>query len=360
MNSHLSLVASNHTQSAMSSAATSSALTMPAPEPPESQLDANRLRIVPSEPVASTVERRWRLLSESELLALPDPEWTMAGLIPEQSLVVLYGPPGVGKTFLALDWAKCIAAEYAWQGRAVKGGRTLLVAAEGGRALKLRIAAWNERHATQGGASFHSLVGSVDLRKSNEVRQFLAAVEALGPLALVVFDTLSRSMPGGDENAQKDMSLVVQAADRIREATGGVVVFCHHTRKSDDEMRGSSVLPGASDSMFKLVGRGRSTLTLSCVKQKDADPAGDIPLRLARVSGSLVVEADPTRSPYDVRVLAALQQHPGAGFRALHQVIKGNQGKLREELARLEAGGQLVNRGAEQNHAWYLPGEVPS
>src|SRR4029079_9871616 len=66
--------------------------------------------------------RRLRLLTDEELDDLPKPEWLVDGALPARSLILLFGDTGVGKSFLALDWAASIATGTAWHGRPVKQG----------------------------------------------------------------------------------------------------------------------------------------------------------------------------------------------------------------------------------------------
>ncbi len=66
---------------------------------------------------ASRKTDRFRLYSIEELEELPDPDWLIDGIMPEGALVELYGPHGVGKSFLALDWALSLAAGIQWPGR---------------------------------------------------------------------------------------------------------------------------------------------------------------------------------------------------------------------------------------------------
>ena len=56
-----------------------------------------------------------------EILSLPDPEWLIENLLIKGNLAVLFGPPGVGKSFLALSWSLAVASEKPWLGREVKG-----------------------------------------------------------------------------------------------------------------------------------------------------------------------------------------------------------------------------------------------
>ncbi len=61
----------------------------------------------------------------TDILRLPDPVWAIDKLLAKSSFAVLYGAPGVGKSFLALSWAFAVAAEKPWQDRKVNGGPVL-------------------------------------------------------------------------------------------------------------------------------------------------------------------------------------------------------------------------------------------
>ena len=77
----------------------------------------------------------------TDILSLPDPEWLITDLLVKGSFAVIFGPPGVGKSFLALSWAFAVAAAKPWHGRNVNGGPVVYIAAEGGGGLKPRIRA---------------------------------------------------------------------------------------------------------------------------------------------------------------------------------------------------------------------------
>jgi RecA-family ATPase len=60
---------------------------------------------------------------------------------------------------------------------------------------------------------------------------------------MVIIDTFARCAVGFDENAAKDMGLVIDAATRLRDCTdNGVVVIVHHTGKDGKTILGSSAL----------------------------------------------------------------------------------------------------------------------
>src|SRR4051794_34088369 len=63
---------------------------------------------VPTE--ATAFPSRWQLLDDVEVMALPDPEYLVEGMLPRRSCGVLYGPPGGAKTTLIAKLATAIAA----------------------------------------------------------------------------------------------------------------------------------------------------------------------------------------------------------------------------------------------------------
>src|SRR6266853_2096427 len=234
---------------------------------------------------------RFRLYSPEDLLALPPPSWLLEKHIPENAFAVLYGPPGSGKSFVALGWALAIASRRPWLGCTTNRGPVIYVAAEGGSGLGQRVQTHLDAHELAGPVDIRFVCDPVNLLQSDEVTALLSDVDAALPEhpALFVFDTLARAMSGGDENSARDVGLVVAAADRIRNATNAAVLFVHHTGKDGLVERGSSALRGAADAMFSLTSAdGR--LTLECTKAKDWISTETRRLRLASVGASCVVE----------------------------------------------------------------------
>ena len=76
-----------------------------------------------------------------------------------------------------------------------------------------------------GGAHRHLLVHREGpLHRVAPQCKLLATVQAIadevGPIAAVFVDTVSRVLPGAEENLQKDMTLFVKACDAVRERFG--------------------------------------------------------------------------------------------------------------------------------------------
>lgn len=231
-------------------------------------------------------EKRPRLywIPSSEAIArsleqLADP--LVEGLIDQQSLAVIYGASNSGKTFVTLDIAYHIAAGRPWQGRETAKGLVAYVAAEGGRGIYKRLAALDRRYAWED-VAFALIPCPIDLLNSRtDTKDLIALIEDAAARfgrepRLIVIDTLSRALAGGDENASTDMGGFIKNVDRIREATKATMCVVHHTGKDAARgARGWSGLRGAIDTEIEIVD---SVIKVS--KQRDLDPIADLRFKL--------------------------------------------------------------------------------
>jgi len=65
--------------------------------------------------------RRLRLTRADQIEMRP-PDWLLRGMLERDTLALIFGDPGCGKSFLAIDWASRIATGTPWRGHAVQGG----------------------------------------------------------------------------------------------------------------------------------------------------------------------------------------------------------------------------------------------
>lgn len=218
------------------------------------------------------------VLNINALFNRPDPKFLIDRHIPEAGVGFLYGDPGTGKSFIALDWALHLAFDRPdWYGDAIhrkEKGCVIYMAGEGASGFKTRVAAWMQHHGITDADSgrFGLIPASVNLMSADDVAALCATLQqsVRSPVAGVVVDTVSRSMPGADENTQKEMTMFVKACDVIRDKFNCMVLGVHHASKQGT-MRGSTVLTGAGDFVFKLERKkGASVGYLQCEKQKDA------------------------------------------------------------------------------------------
>lgn len=220
----------------------------------------------------------FEVLTIDQLFTRPDPVFLLDRHIPEKSVGFLYGDPGTGKSFIALDWALTMAFEKPdWFGDQInhkENGCVIYIAGEGASGFKSRVAAWQHRRGVSGDQKgrFGLIHQSVDFMSDEDMKRLLATIRKVvrSPVSMIVVDTVSRALPGTDENLQKEMSLFVKTCDVVRDAFDCAVLGVHHAGKNGD-MRGSTVLRGAGDFIFKLERkRGASIGRLICEKQKDA------------------------------------------------------------------------------------------
>lgn len=208
------------------------------------------------------------------------------GLLERGAMSVVYGESNSGKTFFALDVTLHIALAQDWHGRRVQGGAVVYVAAEGGGAIRKRLAAFRKHHGLDGREIPFALVPCpVNLLNPNAdttpLIELIASVErATGAAPVcVVIDTLSRALGGGNENAPDDMGAFVRNVDRIRSATGAHLLIVHHSGKDKAKgARGHSSLRAATDTEIEIADQiARAT------KQRDMEAGRPIGFELVPV-----------------------------------------------------------------------------
>lgn len=184
--------------------------------------------------------------------------YVIKGVLSAGAMSVIYGPSNSGKTFFALDMAFAISTGSPWRGLRIKQAAVLYLAAEGGRGVLNRIAALKSEYGVLDvplalkRAGLDLLHDQADLQ---HIADLAAEVQARKPEAglLIVIDTLSRIMAGGDENSAADMTALIRNIDAIRDATGAHIMLVHHTGKDAARgARGHSSLRAAADTEIEV------------------------------------------------------------------------------------------------------------
>jgi hypothetical protein len=192
------------------------------------------------------------------------------GLLDQGALSVCYGESNVGKTFVVMDIAFAVAAGLPWGGMRTTKLAVVYIAAEGGAGARKRSKALVVKYGCAAqSAAFFLLPSSVNLlRVDADLKPLIRTIKQLGvDVGLVVVDTLSRAMSGGDENALTDMGAMVKHLDAIRAETGAHVMAVHHSGKDRAKgARGHSLLRAATDTEIEI-SEGQITVQ----KQRDMD-----------------------------------------------------------------------------------------
>ena len=229
---------------------------------------------------------RLELMHISDMAERPLSEELVPGLL-DTGLVIAIAEPAAGKTFLGIHVGVHVAAGLKWRGRAVTQGPVVYCIAEGVSFFTYRITtAFDQLGVRAKDHPFYVLPHSINLRSGDDGQvtpEIAALCEAIGELGiaprLIVFDTLNRFMPGGDENKQADASALVRGCEYLQQNFGGTVMMMHHLRKGGDVARGSTVFTGAADQViFAKKGKGGLVdapvlwTTEGAGKRKDRDP----------------------------------------------------------------------------------------
>jgi hypothetical protein len=189
----------------------------------------------------------------------PRKEWLVKDFLGAAEMSCKFGMPGSAKSVLAGDLAAHVAAGLPWFGRQALSGSVLYLAFE--RPAE-KIIFFAEKWAKQTG---------YDPR-------------------LIIFDTVSRALFGGDENSPCDMGRLVTHVQLIQDRTGAHVQALHHVPMGvPTRMRGHGCLLGACDTTISLERLDDSIRTATTDKNNDG-PTGE---RLAFFLKSVELYRDP-------------------------------------------------------------------
>lgn len=188
------------------------------------------------------------------------------GMLCDNSVAFIYGPPGCGKTFLAIHLLCCAAMGRRAFNLDVAQRNALYVGLEGEASIKARIAAWMAQNNVNKNP-IHYALGSMNLINSEAQDELIEIMRERG-IKFVAIDTLSMAATGIDENSAEQMTLVVNALHNIKRETGACVVAVAHTGKNERAgIRGHSSQRGNTDTIIEI-----ETLNAKARKGKRGEP----------------------------------------------------------------------------------------
>ena len=175
-----------------------------------------------------------------------------------QQMTVIYGQSNVGKSFFTLDLAYHIAAGRDWHGNKVRQGTVLYLAGEGGQGFLARMRAVQDHYGDKNvplairPSPINMLDPNADLPKLFDLIDIVK--EKHGKIELIIIDTLSRAMAGGNENAPEAMTSYISCSDSLAIHGQCSVLTVHHSGKAGNEAgaRGHSSLRAATSTEIEL------------------------------------------------------------------------------------------------------------
>ena len=222
-----------------------------------------------------------------------DTEYLVKAWITRSAISVVYGPPNVGKSFLALDIAHAVAKGRRWASCRVRRAPVVYITLEGGAQFDQRVKALDN-------PEFWVLKVPVNFMDKRHDPTFLAEMlEALarthGPIGLIIVDTLARAMAGGDENSSQDMGKLIASVEHLRDKTGAHVMLIHHAGKNAAQgARGHSSLRAAIDTEIELTkGETDGLSEAVATKQRDMAAGRRFVYRLNEVELGRDTDGDP-------------------------------------------------------------------
>lgn len=199
-----------------------------------------------------------------------------------EAMVITYGESESGKTHIVLSQAFAIAAGTPWADHAVRQGLVVYVAAEGGLGIRKRVAAWTRKF---GDVPFALVPCPIDMLSAQGDTKALielvkaAEVETGHTCVMIVIDTLSRAIAGGNENAPETMGAFVMHCDRLRTATKATIHIVHHSGKNKAAgARGHSLLRAATDTEIEV-----TPGFIAATKQRDMEHPRKLGFRLEEI-----------------------------------------------------------------------------
>jgi hypothetical protein len=207
-----------------------------------------------------------------------DQPWLIYKTLPQTGVALLTGPPQGGKTFLALELARCVATgkEFFTVAPDVIGGTVLLYAGTEGSGLSERLAALEEPKRLPISALVIGGLGAPDAMETlkAELRTKMADMQEKHgvPVRLLVLETLSASGLIKDENSNSEAAEAFVKLAALGRALGVLVLVTHHPGKNGSAERGASAIRGSADYMLEVRRDGDKTSVrdLELVKARNA------------------------------------------------------------------------------------------
>jgi RecA-family ATPase len=243
------------------------------------------------------VLRDWQMRRDAK-----PPEMLIDGLLPDAGTALLYAPRSSYKSFVALDVAVAVATGRPTFGkrRVRRSGPVVYFAGEGVIALeKQRLAALCQHAGIPDSASLplYTVAGVPLAREPDEASAVVEAIrqKTFEP-ALIVIDTLARSMGGLNENDAGDAGKFLEMAEAIAAEFHCLVLTVAHEGKDETRgTRGSSAFEAGVDCVWRAQADEKSlTVHLRNEKEKDGESGNSIYLQGCTVAvpgaprGSLV------------------------------------------------------------------------
>ncbi len=174
-------------------------------------------------------------------------EWIVDRLIPKDSITLLFGKGGIGKTWLSMDMARSIASGTPFLGLSTVKTPVIFVDFEN------PLAVLNTRTQKLGEADgvFFWRANNDNIKAPKLDKKDYELYKQLPQGAILIFDTL-RASQDRDENKSDEMGLIMGRLKELRDM-GFTIILLHHTAKNSDKIaKGSTAIVDLADHILGL------------------------------------------------------------------------------------------------------------
>lgn len=333
------------------------------------------------------------LLEESSWRALTyeyEPE-IVEDVLPEVGTGVMFGPSGVGKSFVAAELAARIARGLRVWGKDTEQCGVLYCAFEGHRGLMRRIHGMKESECLENlpfrlvkAPWLFSQEGHFDHFEAYLTRAAEEFEDDDNRLGLVIIDTITNAQAGTDSHSDKDVGAMLQRLDQIAQKLGLFILSIGHTGKDVSRgMVGSFIYRARSDAVIEL--RLDSDLESGEVNSRSVfiDKVKDGPMGYTAAAFDLetveMTMTKPNGKPLttckvewqdaeEVEAVAQAKSKIGANMIDIYNLLrKGNrtrsqimsetglgQNEAKKALSRMSAKGEIKKIGDRKTAVWTL------
>ncbi len=214
---------------------------------------------------------KFNILTVDDFPKLPVQEWLIEPVISVNTLAAVYGPSGVGKSFLCLHIAAAVALGAPLFGCATKVSTVIYIALEGQAGLRRRVEAWEKHHQRKFPRSVKFVFDEFVLNELEDPFFLAMQINQTGRAGLIIIDTINRAAPNADENRSTDMGAIIAGAELLMKETGATVILVHHPGKdATKSLRGHSSLFAALDTVIEVSQDG-NVIKWRTAKSKDGE-----------------------------------------------------------------------------------------
>lgn len=236
----------------------------------ELQMEQVFPHINPEQPDYVPVENEWPYAGyfAHEDLQIDDQNFVLYPILAESESVVMFAEPKTGKTALALTMGLNVACGFDWGEFQTPGPASVLYfALEGTRAIRLRVTAWKKMMQEEGhelpevipfrvvenAAGFYKDAQKIDHAKRIIQHNKMCEKEFGLPVKVIVIDTLTKAMTGGDQNSAEDTAALFEIVAMLRSSgITATVIFVHHKARAGGNVRGSSNIEAEPDVLLDV------------------------------------------------------------------------------------------------------------